>query len=292
MRPSPNARVRVAAPLRFLLPVRHRHGAVAVPVDGVSSVLHVVESLGVPRTEIGELLVNGRQVAASRRLEPDDEIQVLPAPRPQRCADARFVLDVHLGALARRLRLLGIDAAYRNDAPDPDLVAQAVAERRILLTQDRGLLRRRALPAGGYVRGSRPDEQLADVLDRFDPPLLPWSRCLACNGRLAPVAKQDVRHLLQQGTQRSYDLFSQCQSCGRPYWRGAHADRLAAIVATAIASDQPPGKPLAPDVSGVGAPPEVKVWSRGRPAASGQFLEKKWPGRGWESPPPVESIID
>jgi uncharacterized protein len=223
--------IRVAASLRFLLPVRHRRGDVAVRVDGVSSVGHVVESLGVPRTEIGELRVGGRAAAPAARPRAGDVVDVLPMPRPQRIAAPRFVLDVHLGTLARRMRLLGIDTAYRNDAADAELVAQAAAEQRVLLTQDRGLLRRRALTAGAYVRGSRPDEQLADVLERFDPPLAPWSRCPTCNGALEPTSKQEVAHLLELGTRRSYTQFSRCRSCGRPYWRGAHAPHLDAIVA-------------------------------------------------------------
>jgi uncharacterized protein len=214
-------RVLVAPPLRFLLSVGNRGGEVTVPADGGSSPLHIVESLGVPRTEVGELRVHG------------DVIEVGPVPRPQRVGHARFVLDVHLGTLARRMRLLGLDTAYRNDATDPELVEQAVAEERILLTQDRGLLRRRALPAGGYVRGSRPDDQLADVLDRYAPPLAPWTRCPACNGPLAAVPKRAVEHLLEPGTRRSYEEFSRCPACGRVYWRGAHAARLDAIVARA-----------------------------------------------------------
>ena len=87
---------------------------------------------------------------------------------------------MHLGGLARRMRLLGIDTAYRNDASDAELLAQGAAEQRVVLTQDRGLLRRRALTVGAYVRGGSTDEQLADMLDRFRPPLAPWSRCLAC----------------------------------------------------------------------------------------------------------------
>src|SRR6266508_183056 len=61
------ARVRVAAPLRFLLPAQHRHGEVMVPVDAASSLSHLVESLGVPRTEVGELRVNGRTVLPAAR---------------------------------------------------------------------------------------------------------------------------------------------------------------------------------------------------------------------------------
>ena len=227
------ARVRVATRLRFLLPARHRHGDIVVPVDGTASLTHVVEALGVPRTEIGALRVNGEDARPESRPRDGDVVEVLAAPRPQNVAEPRFVLDVHLGTLARRMRLLGIDAAYRNDATDDELVAQAAAEGRILLTQDRGLLRRRALPSGAYVRGDRPDDQLADVLDRFAPALCPWSRCPACNGTLEPVAKRQVEHLLPEGTRRSYTEFSRCAACGRPYWRGAHAERLEAIVAAA-----------------------------------------------------------
>lgn len=230
---GPTATVHVAASLRFLLPSRYRDGAATVPIDGSASLVHVVETLGVPRTEFGEPRVNGRPADRTVLLHDGDVVEIPPRPRPEPLAEPRFVLDVHLGTLARRLRLLGIDAAYRNDADDDELVAQAAAERRVLLTQDRGLLRRRALPAGGYVRGQRPDDQLADVLDRYAPPLQPWTRCLSCNGRLSSVAKGDVEHLLPSGTRKSYAEFSRCRDCGRVYWRGAHADRLGQIVADA-----------------------------------------------------------
>src|SRR5262245_38596919 len=228
--------IRVVPQLRFLLHLRHRNGLAEVAVDGTSTLGHVVEALGVPRTEFGELLVNGRPADPESRPRDGDVVDVPVRPRPQP-APARFVLDVHLGTLARRLRLLGVDTAYRNDADDDELVVQANAEDRILLTQDRGLLRRRALALGGYVRGSRPDDQLADVLDRFAPPLQPWSRCPTCNGRLDAVAKADVEDLLPAGTRRSYTEFSRCTSCERLYWRGAHSQRLAEIVGEATAGD-------------------------------------------------------
>ncbi len=104
----------------------------------------------------------------------------------------------------------------------------------MLLTQDRGLLRRRSLWLGGYVRGARPDDQLHDVLDRFRPPLAPWTRCTVCNGQLAVVRKADVEPLLPPGTRRTYQAFSRCTACGRVYWHGAHGRRLDDIVDSAI----------------------------------------------------------
>jgi hypothetical protein len=233
--PAGLARVRVPAELTFLLRSRDRSGELTVPVDGTASAVHVLESLGLPRTEVGRILVSGREAAAGTRLRDGDLVVVLPVARPQPLDPQRFLLDVHLGALARRMRLLGLDAAYRNDASDPALVAEAAAQGRTLLTQDRGLLRRRALVSGAYVRGRRPDEQLADVLDRFAPQLRPWTRCPACNGLLEPVPPQEVHHLLEPGTRRSYTAFSRCRDCGRPYWQGAHAARLTDVVDAALA---------------------------------------------------------
>jgi uncharacterized protein len=226
----PEAAVSVAEELRFLLRAGHRGGPVTVPCDGVSSLGHVVESAGVPLTEVGSLTVNGKPAAHSYRPGGGDLVQVAAVRRPQRLELARFVLDVHLGTLARRLRLVGVDTAYANDAADDALIEQANAGRRVLLTQDRALLCRRRLVAGAYVRGARPDDQFIDVLSRFAPPLVPWTRCTACNGPLGPVPKAEVEPRLEPGTRRSYQAFSQCGSCGRVYWRGAHSGRLQAIV--------------------------------------------------------------
>jgi uncharacterized protein with PIN domain len=235
-----NAEIRLAfAPeLRPLLaaPRRGERAIVAV-VDGVSTLGHVVESLGVPLTEVGRLLVDGREAAPSHLPGGGESVEVRPVERPQRVPGAplRFLLDVHLGTLARRLRLLGVDAAYDGeDAGDAALAARSAAERRVLLSRDRGLLRRREPWAAAYVYSDRPDEQLRDVLGRFAPRLTPWSRCTACNGRLARADKAAVVERLEHGTRRTYDVFAQCTACGQVYWRGAHHTRLAAIVADAV----------------------------------------------------------
>lgn len=225
--------VSVAAELRPFLRPACRAGEVRVACDGTSSLGHVVQSLGVPLTEVGRLVVNGTAVTARYRPAGGDVAEVIPVTRPQPAPTARFILDVHLGALARRLRLAGVDTSYANDLDDDTLIERANAERRILLTQDRGLLRRRTLWLGAYVRGAHPDAQLADVLGRFAPPLDPWTRCTACNGPLRPAAKAEVEALLQPGTRRTYQKFSRCPDCGRVYWRGAHSRRLQSLISAA-----------------------------------------------------------
>ncbi|MFG2954668.1 Mut7-C RNAse domain-containing protein [Streptomyces sp. NPDC048291] len=230
--------VEVAPGLALFVPHARRVGVHPLAVDGVSTLGHVIESLGVPLTEVGALVVDGREVPVAHIPADGERVSVRPVARPQRVPGAplRFLLDVHLGTLARRLRLLGVDAAYEStDIGDPALAARSAAEKRVLLSRDRGLLRRRELWAGGYVYSTGPDDQLRDVLDRFAPDLRPWTRCTACNGLLKQATKDEVADQLKGGTQKSYDVFAQCAECGRAYWKGAHHQQLEAIVARALA---------------------------------------------------------
>ncbi|PRY47722.1 hypothetical protein LY71_11279 [Geodermatophilus tzadiensis] len=222
--------------LRPLLPARDRAaGRRLLAADPDATVGHLVQAAGVPLTEVGALLVDGVPVPRDARPPAGATVAVRPVPRPQPVPPGGFLLDVGLGALARRMRLLGLDTAWSPearapDADDAELVAAAVAGDRVLLTQDRGLLMRRALPAGAWVRGATPDEQLADVLDRFRPPLAPLTRCSTCNGLLAAVDRAAVEAALEPGTRRTATDFSRCADCGRVYWRGAHARRIDALV--------------------------------------------------------------
>jgi uncharacterized protein with PIN domain len=200
------------------------------PADTVG---HVVQAAGVPLPEVGGLRLDGAPATAAVRTAPGGRIDVAEVARPERAPRGGYLLDVGLGALARRLRLLGLDVSWSNDADDPDLVARATAEQRVLLTQDRRLLMRRALARGALVRGSRPDDQLADVLDRFAPVLAPLTRCTACGGVLEEVPKQQVAHLLEPGTRRTYEEFVRCPACGRVYWHGAHARRIDGLIQSA-----------------------------------------------------------
>ncbi|SDM95570.1 hypothetical protein SAMN04487981_10365 [Streptomyces sp. cf386] len=236
---GPEIQVEFAPELRVFLPNgRRQDGAAQVAADGVSTLGHVVESLGVPLTEVGTLVVGGRSVPVSHIPAAGESVAVRPVERPQRVPGAPlcFLLDVHLGTLARRMRLLGVDTAYEStDIGDPALAARSAAEQRVMLSRDRGLLRRRELWAGAYVYSTRPEDQLRDILDRFRPELRPWTRCTACNGLLKQATKEEVAEQLEGGTRRSYDVFAQCTQCGRAYWKGAHHEQLVAIVERALA---------------------------------------------------------
>ncbi|MFD8230440.1 Mut7-C RNAse domain-containing protein [Streptomyces sp. NPDC059696] len=235
---GPEIQVEFAPELHVFVPRARQAGAVRAATDGVSSLGQVVESLGVPLTEVGALVVDGREVPFAHVPAAGESVTVRSVARPQQVPGAplRFLLDVHLGTLARRLRLLGVDTAYEStDIGDPALAARSAAERRVMLSRDRGLLRRRELWAGAFVYSTRPEEQLRDVLDRFRPGLRPWTRCTACNGVLREATKDEVADQLKHGTHATYDVFAQCTACGRAYWRGAHHEQLEAIVEEAVA---------------------------------------------------------
>ena len=240
------AELRFYAELRgFLAPAR-RSGTVTHIFRVPGSVKDVIESYGVPHTEVDLILANGESVDFSYQVVDGDRISVYPMfeafdvsalvrVRPQPLREVRFVLDGHLGKLARHLRLLGFDARYANDPTDVDLVAISNSERRVLLTRDVGLLKRGSVTHGCFVQSTDPREQVREILSRFQlaDRIDPYTRCLACNGSLEPIDKQDVADRLPPKTRELYDEFKSCTTCRKIYWRGAHHQRLDRIIAVA-----------------------------------------------------------
>ena len=229
----PQVTVVVDPSLRFLLPRRDRGNQAVRDAAPTETVAHLLQILGVPLTEIGEASVDGRRIhrAALRTTHIGDssvvDVKARAWPQPN---SGRFLLDAHLGTLARRMRLLGIDTAYEPSGEDSDLAIRSATEHRELLTRDRGLLFRKAVHDGALVRSDDAEEQLDEVLRRFRPRLAPWTRCLRCGAPLIEVPAAEVTALLKPGTVRTYHAFSRCTGCGRVYWRGAHAQRLEALV--------------------------------------------------------------
>ena len=139
-----------------------------------------------------------------------------------------FILDVHLGTLARLLRLLGFDALYRNDYADPEIIRLALADHRIILTRDRRLLQAKVVTHGYWLRSMNPEEQAREVLQRFDltAQVRLAQRCPLCNGALCSVPKEKILAQLEPLTSRHYEAFQQCSDCGKIYWQGSHYLRL------------------------------------------------------------------
>src|SRR5210317_1037968 len=112
--------------------------------DRRTSVKDMIESFGVPHTEVDIILVNGQSVDFSCIVQDGDHISVYPvfesldvSPlvrlRPVPLRTPAFVLDSNLGRLARYLRLLGFDCLYRNDYSDAQVAGVAADTNRALL---------------------------------------------------------------------------------------------------------------------------------------------------------------
>ncbi len=223
-----------APDLDFFLTPPYQQNTFDYPFEGNPSVKHLIESLGVPHTEVGSLEINGQPAGFEQQVQPGDEIKVYPAntanssPPPA----ARFVLDNHLGRLAAYLRMLGFDALYQNDYQDEELAQIADEQKRILLTRDRRLLMRRAVHYGYSPRSLDLYEQLTEVMKRYQlfEQVQPFQRCLHCNTPLRPVAKQAVLHRLKPLTRQYFDEFHICPNCQQIYWKGSHYERMQNLI--------------------------------------------------------------
>ena len=235
--------IRFYAELNHFLPANRRQVDFECTCESGTSIKHLVEALGVPHTEIDLLLVNGAPVDFSYLVQDGERISVYPVfesldlshlarLRPQPLREPRFVLDAHLGKLAVFLRMLGFDALYRNDYGDEELARISSQEQRILLTRDRGLLKRSLVTHGYCIRQDDPRHQIAEVLQRFDlyHQVVPFQRCLRCNGLLETVDKDAILDQLQPDTRQYFKEFRRCQACGHIYWKGSHYQRMQQII--------------------------------------------------------------
>lgn len=225
--------------LNDFLPPERRKIAFVHELSRRTSVKDLIESFGVPHTEVEVILVNGRSVDFSYIVQAGDRISVYPmfegldiSPllrlRDKPLRHARFVVDVNLGQLARYLRLLGLDVVYRNSFTDREVAQVASEDRRIVLTRDRALLQHKIITHGYFVRAVKPREQVKEILARLDlyRELRPFTRCLRCNGELEDADKETVLHQLEPKTRKYYERFRRCKSCGQAYWKGSHFKRM------------------------------------------------------------------
>jgi len=237
-------KIRFYAELNDFLPAEQRQVTFQHCFKQAGSIKDMIENLGVPHTEIDLILVNGESINFNYLVQDGDCISVYPVfesldispashVRSKPLPKTRFVLDTHLGRLAAYLRMLGFDTLYRNDYDDPSLANISVAEGRILLTRDIKLLMRKQITHGYFVRNIQPQQQLLEILSRFDlfKAQQPFSRCMHCNGEINAVDKQAIVSQLMPDTKSFYDEFWQCAQCHKIYWKGSHYRRMQQFIA-------------------------------------------------------------
>jgi uncharacterized protein with PIN domain len=229
--------------LESFLPREQRGVAFLHSYARAATLKQAIESLGVPHTEIGRLLVNDQPATLARTVRDNDCVEAFPhepgsAPFEEPLA---FVADAHLGGLARMLRMLGFDSLYDNNLQDAQIVALVAAERRVVLTRDLELLKRKEVLRGCYVHALKPEQQLREVAARYAlvERIRAFSLCLHCNLPLEEATADLVVHRVPERIRLHYTRFMHCAGCDRVYWQGSHWSRMREVLAGAL------GVPLA-----------------------------------------------
>lgn len=242
-----NITIRFYEELNDFLPKDMRKKDFEYSFPGRRSIKDLIEAIGVPHVEVDLILVNGESVDFSYIVHNGDRISVYPVfemlsikgvtrLRDLPLRDLKFVLDVHLGKLARRMRLLGFDIDYQKKRDDSELALIAETENKILLTRDVQLLKRKNVSRGIFVRNTNPDKQVIEILEKFDLWSLckPYHRCIECNGKIKKISyKNDIDSIkdrIPEGVLVWCKEFYICDSCDKIYWKGSHYDKLQKIV--------------------------------------------------------------
>jgi len=208
---------------------------IVYPFERRTSIKNIIESVGVPHTEVGRIEVRKRPVnfqfipvqngtVTISPIVPPFDVTRPSLLRPNPLKSSRYLADVNVGKLAGLMRMIGLDTAYRCAYRDDEIAIKAEEENRIVLSKDIGLLKRRQIVYGRFIRAVRPDDQLKEVVDFFGLAgrLHPFSRCIRCNTELVSVGKKKIDHRLEPKTRKYFHRFKQCELCHRVYWRGSH----------------------------------------------------------------------
>ena len=232
-------RVRFSRDLDFFLAGEHKT-PVGFDMLRRASAKDIIESLGVPHTEVARIQFGGADAGFDFIPEIPGLLQVsgIEAPfdplsagrlRPHPLPCIRFVADLNVIKLGRYLLFLGYDTVLAREQSDSQIADMSADEGRIVLTRDTRLLFRKKISFARRIRSVQPLDQLRETIEffgLFPDPRSFFSRCARCNCRLEPVAKADVFHLLEPKTQKYVREFRRCPVCAQVFWEGSHYQAL------------------------------------------------------------------
>lgn len=139
----------------------------------------------------------------------------------------KFAADKMLGRLTRWLRVIGQDVTYGPHLSGYGLIREARREGRLILTRDRGLVRKNP-PDYLMIQSDQFREQLKQVVQacRLEPFKEAFTRCVECNTVLQPVPKEAVRERVPPYVFSNQERFSFCLRCRRIYWPATHQQKM------------------------------------------------------------------
>jgi len=200
-----------------------------------------IERLGIPHTEVFFITLNGNFVDFSKIVCDEDFYFVYPdcnlpiediyTLTPKYLGEPKFVADIHLGKLAKYIRMLGISADY-GIIDDKMIIRKALETNAIILTKDRNMLKENVVKYGYVVRSDSPEIQLREVVLRYNllKYIKPFTRCMECNGRLVPVMRDEIADKVPQRVLNTFNEFARCNNCGKIYWGGSHYQNMSNFI--------------------------------------------------------------
>jgi len=145
----------------------------------------------------------------------------------------RFICDVMLGKLAKKLRMLGIDTTYHNNIIDKDLVAASIKENLTVLTRKTSRpYSNKAIPVL-FILNNDPKNQLRQVVSQYKinrNTITPFSRCITCNKKLMPMIKNLAEGKVADYVFNTTSTFTTCPACKKIYWTGTHFQNMKILI--------------------------------------------------------------
>ncbi|HOP46859.1 MAG TPA: Mut7-C RNAse domain-containing protein [Desulfobacteraceae bacterium] len=231
----PKVTLRFYEELNHFLKKDRRKTDFQVDYDNNRSIKDMIESLGVPHTEVDLILKNGESVDFSYIIKDGDRFSIYPAFESLNISKVtrlrkiplrrtEFIADINIGDIVRYMRALGFDVFFDPLLTIREIIEISGRENRIILTKSRRLLKFSDVTHGIYVHPGKFPEQIKRIIQYLDikDTVKPFSRCLLCNGLLLGVEKDKIINRIPQKTRSFCNEFSYCKKCDKYYWKGTH----------------------------------------------------------------------
>ncbi len=245
--------LRFYSTLNYLLPKDRRNADFEVEFKGKRSVKDMIESLGVPHTEVDIILVNGRSVDFNYILREGDKISVYPAFEKPDIEDlvhlcstfpshTKFIADINLGDIVKYMRVLGFDVYFDPSLSPREIIKYAKRYGRTIITKSRKLLKFREIDNGLLLYAGTTEEQIRGIISRLGlkRSVKPFSRCLRCNKVLVNIAKEKIEDRIPPKTRSFCDRYAYCKDCNRIYWEGTHVFEMRKLINRILGAPERP----------------------------------------------------